>query len=110
MNALVSMINAPTRALFRLGASSQLYEGVAIATAVVGYNSEEHVFVDAIEGDMVATVDVVDFFAAFPVRPAPRRLDKMTVGGRTYTVQGWHAAPPDGSPVWFRMLLRGGTM
>lgn len=97
-------------ALFRTQARAQVYAGLSIAMTVVGLNPEQPVFRDAIEGDMIGRMLRSDFAALFPLRPEPARLDKVEVGAKIYTVQAWHGAPPDGVPVFFRLLLRGGSM
>lgn len=97
-------------ALFRLQARPQDYAGLAIPMTVVGFNREHHVFRDAVEGDRVARCAAADFVAAFPGSPTPKRLDKVEIAGEIWTVQAWHGAPPDGEPVFYSMLLRGGSL
>lgn len=107
---LSSAISAATVALTRAQALPQVYAGLPIPMVVVGYNREQHVFRDAVEGDRVARVVAADFIAAFPGSPTPKRLDKIEIAGEIWTVQGWHGAPPDGEPVFYSMLLRGGSL
>lgn len=97
-------------ALFRAQALPQVYDGLAIPMTVVGFNREQHVFRDAVEGDRVARVVAADFVALFPGAPEPKRLDKVEIAGAIWTVQGSHGAPPDGEPVFYVMLLRGGSL
>lgn len=37
----------------------------------------------------------------------PQRFDRITVNGRTYTVQDWRPAPTSGDPVFVKLLVRG---
>lgn len=107
---LADALSPAAVALFRAQARPQSYAGLAIPMTVVGYNREQHVFRDAVEGDRVARVLAEDFVALFPAKPTPRRLDKIEIGAETWTVQAWHGAPPDGEPVFYVMLLRGGSI
>lgn len=107
---LSAAISPAAVALFRAQALPQDYAGLAIAMTVVGYNREQHVFRDAVEGDRVARVVVADFVALFPSAPTPKRLEKVEIAGEIWTVQAWHGAPPDGAPVFYSMLLRGGSL
>lgn len=107
---LADAISPAAVALFNAQARPQVYAGLAIAMTVVGFNREQHVFRDAVEGDRVARMLRSSFEALFPSAPTPRRLDKVEIAGELWTVQGWHGAPPDGEPVFYVCLLRGGSL
>lgn len=106
---LSAMLAPGVRAVHALQKRPQLYNDAPLPLTIVGRAGDRPVFADAIEaGDMICTIDAADWAAVFPA-DRPRKFDKVTAGGVPYTVQNSHAAPPDGDPVWFRLLLRGGS-
>ena len=87
----------------------RLLEGgqAVVPMFVTGVQSVDE-FAGAKQFDIKGIVTVADFGDAFPARAeGPRRFDRVTVGGQTYTVEEARAAPIT-SPVLYRVLLRGG--
>lgn len=98
---------AKFRAAFAGFTSPCTYNGLAVKAFARGTTSED-TWAGALQQDIVGELDAAQFAAAFPTRPAPVRLDKMTMGGRTFTVMEWRGAPIM-SPVFYKVLLRGGS-
>jgi hypothetical protein len=69
----------------------------------------DEIFAGAMQQDVNVVLDASAFFTAFPARISPARLDRITVGPRTWSVESWRGAPNDIAPVFFRLVLRGGS-
>jgi hypothetical protein len=67
---------------------------------------EDDLFMEALQRDIVAVVDV-EKFTAIVGEATPRRLDRLVIAGTRYTVEAWRGAPIT-EPVFFKLLLRGG--
>lgn len=106
---LTDAIAPAQRATFMLFARSQTYEGVTGVFMFSRGVRADDLFAAAQQLDMMGQVDAAQFAAKFPSRPLPKRMDKVTIGTKTYTVQEWRGAPNDDAPVFFKMLLRGGS-
>jgi hypothetical protein len=48
------------------------------------------------------------FYAAFPTRLSPQRMDRFRFGTISYSIESWRGAPNDTAPTLFKLLLRGG--
>jgi len=70
---------------------------------------EDDLFAGAMQQDQVAVLDANVWLGAFPSRQTPARLDRVTSPKGTYAVEQWRGAPNDGEPVFFKLLLRGGS-
>lgn len=68
----------------------------------------DDLFGDALQTDVVAIVDAEDLAAAMPGRPRPLQFDRLSALAQTFSVQEWRAAPHYESPIFFKLLLRGG--
>jgi hypothetical protein len=70
----------------------------------------EDLFAGAVQQDMAGVVNADEFVARFPARIWPARFDRLrTRNGRTYSVEEIRGAPNDEKPVFFKLLLRGGS-
>jgi hypothetical protein len=78
-------------------------------TAFVRGLRSEDLFAGAAQQDVAGVVDAAQFGAAFPARPLPQRLDRVRIGPRSWTVEEWRGAPNDDAPVFYKLLLRGGS-
>jgi hypothetical protein len=78
-------------------------------TAFVRGVRSEDLFAGAAQQDVAGVVDAAQFAASFPARTQPQRLDRVRVGGASYSVEEWRGAPNDDAPVFFKLLLRGGS-
>lgn len=66
----------------------------------------DDLFAEALQRDLVAIVSAAQFIAIVG-QATPRRLDRMTIKGSSYTVETWRGAPVS-DPTYFKLLLRGG--
>jgi hypothetical protein len=73
-----------------------------------GVRSDD-LFASAVQQDVAAVVDAAQFKALFPARPIPARYDRLRTATMSYAVEEWRGAPNDDAPVFFKLLLRGGT-
>lgn len=110
MSGATAIVSPIMLATFDKFADPITYEGVtALKAAGRGLGAEDN-WAGAIEGDFVVVINAPAFIAAFPARPLPKRLDKVTMAGRLYTVQEWRSAPAAPStPVFFKCRVRGGS-
>jgi hypothetical protein len=79
------------------------------AKAFIRGLKEDDLFAGAMQADLVAILDAPDWLALFPERQHPLRLDRIVTGLNSYAVEVWRAAPVSGAPVFYKLLLRGGT-
>ena len=59
--------------------------------------------------DVAAVIDAAAFRAAFPTRRAPQRFDRLFIDQKSWAVEQWRGSPNDAQPVFFKLLLRGGS-
>jgi hypothetical protein len=85
---------------YRAGASLGTFK-----TSVKGLRGDE-LWGAAAQGDRLA---VFRYTEIFPVTGEPQRFDRVVLNGQSYTVIDWRQAPAAGAPVWYRLILRGGT-
>lgn len=113
MSALVEMARPAWRWAFKQIANSASYmpQGGASATPLLafirGVRSDD-LFASAMQQDVAAVVDAIDFATAFPARPKPQRYDRLRTPTTSYAIEEWRGSPNDDSPVFFKLLLRGG--
>ena len=69
----------------------------------------DDLFAGATQQDQAAVIDAAAFRAAFPSRALPQRFDRLRIGPISWAVEEWRGAPNNASPVFFKLLLRGGT-
>jgi hypothetical protein len=70
---------------------------------------EADLFAGAMQQDQAAVLDALQFRTAFPGRVSPQRLDRIRVAGISFAVEEWRGSPNDDAPVFFKLLLRGGS-
>jgi len=70
---------------------------------------EDDLFAGAMQQDQVAILDADLWASYFPSRRSPMRLDRVITPKGTYAVEQWRGAPNDGEPVFYKLLLRGGS-
>ena len=68
----------------------------------------QDVFAAAMQQDQLSVINAGAFAVAFAPRATPARLDRVTIGGRNWTVEEWRGSPMI-APVFFKLLLRGGS-
>jgi hypothetical protein len=73
-----------------------------------GVRSED-LFASAMQQDNAAVIDAKQFRTLFPARPVPARYDRLRTATMSYAVEEWRGSPNDDAPVFFKLLLRGGT-
>jgi hypothetical protein len=73
-----------------------------------GVRSDD-LFASAMQQDVAAVIDAAQFKALFPARPIPARYDRLRTATMSYAVEEWRGSPNDDAPVFFKLLLRGGT-
>ena len=97
------------RAAFRIWSDAVTYQAMTLQAFGRGLGAQDN-WAGAIEGDFVIVIDAAAFAAAFPSRPAPQRMDKVTMGGSQFTVQEHRASPAaPASPTFFKCRVRGGS-
>jgi hypothetical protein len=69
---------------------------------------EQDTFASAMQQDTVAVVDAQQF-VVFTGNQTPRRFDRVRTASRSYSIEEWRGAPNDDQPVFFKLLLRGGS-
>lgn len=100
--------------MFKAAANPAFYQpqgGASVKplpTFIRGLRSDD-LFASASQQDNVAIIDAVDFAAAFPARPSPTRYDRLRTATRSYAIEEWRGSPNDDTPVFFKLLIRGGT-
>jgi hypothetical protein len=110
---IVDGIAPSLRAGFRLFARPATYVPNSGASAslfafIRGVRSDD-LFASAMQQDVAAVVDAAEFAVLFPMRPIPARYDRLRTTTTSYAVEEWRGSPNDDSPVFFKLLLRGGT-
>lgn len=70
---------------------------------------EDDLFAAAIQQDVAAVVDAAEFKTLFGSVAVPRRFDRLRLPDRSFTVEEWRGAPNDATPVFYKLLLRGGS-
>ena len=63
-------------------------------------------FAAAMQQDVMTVVDAGQFTIVTGLE-LPRRYDRMLIGTQSYAVEEWRAAPSVGTPVVYKILLRG---
>lgn len=111
MTNLVDAITSPMRFALRLFGRTVEYQPQAGGTTQIvaflrGVRSDD-LFAGAIQQDVAAVVDALQLQVAIG-RP-PQRFDRLRTAQRTFAVEEWRGAPNDDQPVFFKLLLRGGT-
>lgn len=86
---------------------AQQYQGTSLAMFVRGLRSDD-LFAGALQQDKVAVIDTLIFAAAFGAT-TPKKYDRIVIAGSSYSVQEWRGSPDDGVPVFWKLLIRGGT-
>jgi len=113
MSLLVETGRGPWRWLFKQTANPAQYSqqggaGVQLLAFIRGVRSDD-LFAAAIQQDVAGVIDALDFAQLFPTHPTPARYDRLrTMGGTSYSVEEWRGSPNDDTPVFFKLLLRGG--
>jgi len=64
-------------------------------------------FPEALQQDMLVVADA-PYFTVTMGQDTPRHLDRVRLPSGTYTVETWRASPASGTPVLFKLLVRGG--
>lgn len=75
---------------------------------VIG-NRADGLFGAAVQGDVFAQVDAAEFRVLFGDGSTPQKFDRLRTMGQSYTVQEMRGAPNNDAPVFFKLLLRGGS-
>lgn len=70
---------------------------------------KEDLFGAAEQFDVVAVVDALEFATLFPVQLHPVRFDRLRTAAKSYSVEEWRGSPADDGPVFYKILLRGGS-
>lgn len=84
---------------------------VDIHCFIRGLRSDD-LFASALQTDIVGIVSADDLALLLPARPAPLRYDRVHQAnalGFYFTVEEWRGAPHYDQPIFFKLLLRGGT-
>jgi hypothetical protein len=81
---------------------------IALRAFIRGVRSDD-LFAAALQQDLAGVVDAIDFAAAFPGHPRPARYDRLRTQSASYAVEEWRGSPNDDAPVFFKLLLRGGS-
>jgi hypothetical protein len=79
---------------------------VSLLAFIRGVRSDD-LFASAMQQDVAAIIDALDFAALFPARPVPARYDRLRTTKFSYAVEEWRGSPNDDAPVFFKILLRG---
>ena len=110
MSQMGEMIRPPVTQVFDLFADTVSYQqgggSYSLRMSVRGLKADD-LFGSAAQGDRLGVVRAAEFDAT--VGAAPERYGKVTIGGIVYTVQEWRPAPGTGLPIFYRLLLRGGS-
>jgi hypothetical protein len=110
MSEMSALFGASTANLFDRFASGVGYSRGSTVFAGVKASSRglkgDELFGAAAMGDRLAVVRAADFTAI--VGGNPQRFDRLSLPDGVYTVIDWRPAPAD-DPVFFRLVIRGGT-
>lgn len=110
MSQAADLIRQPVTAVFDLFSDSVTYrQGATVVVLRMSIRSmkADELFGSAAQGDRLGVVRAQEFDAK--VGAAPERYGRVEVGTTQYTVQDWKPAPATGLPIFYRMVLRGGT-
>lgn len=69
---------------------------------------DDDLFAGAIQQDLAAVIDAQAFKDATG-RSHPTRYDRLRFGVDSFSVEAWRGSPNDDAPVFFKLLLRGGS-
>jgi hypothetical protein len=110
---LVDATAGPLRFAFTLFARPATYApsngaSAALLAFIRGVRSDD-LFASAVQQDVAAVVNAAEFAALFPARPIPARYDRLRTATMSYAVEEWRGSPNDDAPVFFKLLLRGGS-
>lgn len=114
MANLVDAIGAAERALLKSFGRAMTYvpqatpNAPAMITMYVRGVRADDLFASAQQQDVAAVLDAAEFRTAFGPTP-PRRFDRVRRGAAAFSVEESRGAPNDDSPVFYKLLLRGGT-
>lgn len=92
--------------------SSATYTRLSGGVAVVPCFAHE-LFGAALEAAAQQYTDVITVRKADLERVGlypPQRFDRLTINGRTYSVESWHPSPSSGDPVFVRLNALGGQV
>lgn len=78
----------------------------ALPAAVRDFRGET-LFGSAEEGDRLAVIWAADF-AALGIGD-PQKYDAVLMGDGRFSVMDWRVNPPGGTPVFYRLAIRGGS-
>jgi hypothetical protein len=81
---------------------------VTLLAFIRGVRADD-LFANVLQQDVAAVIDAAEFVAAFTAMPRPQRYDRLRTATMSYTVEEWRGSPNDDEPVFFKLLLRGGT-
>jgi hypothetical protein len=114
MGTLVDRIAAPLRWALMMFGRSQHYAlndnsaTVQLVVYVRGVRADD-LFANAQQQDIAAVINAAAFRAAFAPRATPQRYDRLRISGRSWSVEEWRGSPNDDEPVFYKLLLRGGS-
>ena len=114
MTTLVDLIATPLRWGLAMFGRPQQYAlndnsaTVQLVAWVRGVRSDD-LFAGAMQQDMAAVINAAAFRAAFSPRATPQRYDRIRIAGRSWSVEEWRGSPNDDEPVFYKLLLRGGS-
>jgi hypothetical protein len=105
------LFRRPAAAVFELFAAAVAYERLStsrpgLKAAVRDFRGDD-LFGAAAVGDRLVVVRYGDFEALG--LGAPQRFDRVVMADGIFIVTDWRAAPPVGTPVFYRLAVRGGT-
>jgi hypothetical protein len=114
MSQLVETGRPAWRWLFRRTANTVSYvpQGGASAVSLLAFIRgvrADDLFAAVMQQDVAGVIDAIDFATAFPVRPRPTRYDRLRTATTSYSVEEWRGSPNDDFPVFYKLLLRGGS-
>ena len=82
--------------------------GASLLAFIRGVRSDD-LFASAMQQDVAAVIDALQFATLFPARPVPARYDRLRTATVSFAVEEWRGSPNDDQPVFFKLLLRGGN-
>jgi hypothetical protein len=111
---LVDQMAGPLRWALAMFGRQQLYAlndnsaTVQLVAYVRGVRADD-LFANAQQQDIAAVINAAAFRAAFAPRAMPQRYDRLRISGRSWSVEEWRGSPNDDEPVFYKLLLRGGS-
>ena len=110
---LVDATAGPLRFAFTLFARPATYApsngaSASLLAFIRGVRSDD-LFASAVQQDVAAVVNAAEFATLFPARPIPARYDRLRTATMSYAVEEWRGSPNDDAPVFYKLLLRGGS-